>query len=167
MLSIVSLIACRGSNAHSCSKACWSLWRVPGGTLRSAIRLPNMSHTCSMEFKVRLSSRPRHLWNGFTLQINPHKSCFMRAGVIVHKYRVGTHCSDKRLHKRCRISSRYRTAMTKPQRTRRGRFGRSLLSLPREVTSHLCSGLFQRSLAPDSVSLALVISLPFGNRSGC
>ncbi|GBN29451.1 hypothetical protein AVEN_59639-1 [Araneus ventricosus] len=31
MLAIVSLVACCGSNAHSCSKACWSSWRVPGG----------------------------------------------------------------------------------------------------------------------------------------
>ncbi|GBL95734.1 hypothetical protein AVEN_275284-1, partial [Araneus ventricosus] len=50
MLAIVSLIACCGSNAHSCNKACWSSWRAPGGTLPPAILLPIMSHACSMEF---------------------------------------------------------------------------------------------------------------------
>ncbi|GBM86302.1 hypothetical protein AVEN_207993-1 [Araneus ventricosus] len=48
MLAIVSLIARCVSNAHSCSR---SSWRVPGGTLRPAIRLPNMSHTCYMGFR--------------------------------------------------------------------------------------------------------------------
>ncbi|GBL89125.1 hypothetical protein AVEN_255254-1 [Araneus ventricosus] len=51
MLAIVSLIAGCDSNAHSCSKACWSSWSVLGGTLRPTIRLPNMSHTCSMGFR--------------------------------------------------------------------------------------------------------------------
>ncbi|GBN20816.1 hypothetical protein AVEN_14386-1 [Araneus ventricosus] len=66
MLARVSLIACCGSNAHSCSKACWIWWRVPGSTLRPAIRLPNMPHTCSMGFRsVDLPGTPSVEWFHF------------------------------------------------------------------------------------------------------
>ncbi|GBM62843.1 hypothetical protein AVEN_35148-1 [Araneus ventricosus] len=61
--------------------------------------------------------------------------------------------------KGCRISSLYRTAVTEPPAN---------VSIPAQ-TSNLqpLYGLYLRYLAPDSVSLDLSISMPFGNRCGC
>ncbi|GBL82483.1 hypothetical protein AVEN_252605-1 [Araneus ventricosus] len=66
-----------------------------GGYLAAHCDLQSVFPTCPMGF--RSGDLAGHAICGM---VKPHQSCSLRAGVIVHKYGVGTHCSDKRPHKR-------------------------------------------------------------------
>ncbi|GBL97949.1 hypothetical protein AVEN_126857-1 [Araneus ventricosus] len=114
MLTIVSLTACCSSNVHSCSKACWSSWRVPGGTLRPANRLLNMSHTFSMVFRYGyLAGHAICGMVSLSRQLHTNRALCGRTLSSINIAPVPI-AAIKGRTRGYRISSRYQTAVTEP-----------------------------------------------------
>ncbi|GBM21170.1 hypothetical protein AVEN_50902-1 [Araneus ventricosus] len=87
---------------------------MPGG--HTATCNPSSQHVPHMLYGIQVQSsrRPRHLWNGFTLQITPHQSCSIRGALWTINITSVPIEAIKGRTRGCRISSRYRTAVTEP-----------------------------------------------------